>query len=655
MDTQQFIENFEYITSAPNGASELKKLILRLAIQGRLTRQIEDESVKKLFARIDNEKLGKSADLKMRSYKPEKKNFQKPFNIPAGWEWECLESITQINMGQSPDSSTVNDFGEGIPFYQGKSEFGEIFPTPRRWCTNPKKVANEGDVLISVRAPVGPTNLCPETSCIGRGLAAIQPLGGILSYYILYGLRALEDIFEGMGTGSTFAAISSRDLQKFLFPVPPIEEQKRIVAKIEKLLALCDRFKEQQSQFTKVQTKANSTLINNLYRGDTSSKLEASWNKLEANFSDLLNTRNNVESLKETIKTLAVLGKLETSSNKGNFQKIIAESIEQKKSLLASKEIMKRKLLPSLTPDEIRYDYSSHWPVARFDDLANITGGVTKGRRFRGRQTLNYPYLRVANVQRGYFLLDDVKEIEIPIDEYEKYVLMNGDILITEGGDWDKVGRTAIWKGQLQDCLHQNHIFKARMFSGHIEKEWIELVFNSSIGRQYWASASKQTTNLASINMTQVRSFPVPIPPQEEQQRILHKLNSLLSICDRLLETIEESQEVQKEFLKAAIYSILHNDVSKKIMVKEKDKMKQIERQISVNILLASSIVDGPINTTLAKILKDNNGKMEAKELWQASKIKDIDKFYALLKQEIEDGLIQEPDIAEFKLVEMIE
>jgi type I restriction enzyme, S subunit len=258
-------------------------------------------------------------------------------------------------------------------------------------------------------------------------------------------------------------------------------------------------------------------------------------------------------------------------------------------------------------------------------------------------------------VQRGYFLLNDIQEIEIPIDEYEKYVLRDGDILIAEGGDWDKVGRTAIWRDQLQHCLHQNHVFKARMFSERIEKEWIELIFNSSVGRQYWARAAKQTTNLASINMTQVRSFPVPVPSHEEQQRILYKLERLLSICDELTVKIREFQKIQENFSKAAIYSILHSETNGNIMVEEKQETKPPERQIKIEIILASSVKNNLVNTTLAEILKTNGGKMEARELWRASKLKDIDDFYALLKQEIEDGFIEEPAIAEFKLVEVAE
>ena len=126
--------------------------------------------------------------------------------------------------------------------------------------------------------------------------------------------------------------------------------------------------------------------------------------------------------------------------------------------------------------------------------------GYMKGRKLDGRKVISIPYLRVANVQRGFLDLDEIKEIEIPIEESNKYQLISGDLLITEGGDWDKVGRTCIWKEEIPLCGHQNHIFRARKLLDYQNEIWLEKYLNSSIARGYFASASKQTTNLASMN-----------------------------------------------------------------------------------------------------------------------------------------------------------
>jgi type I restriction enzyme S subunit len=154
-------------------------------------------------------------------------------DLPPGWKWQTLEQICAVVLGQSPPSSAYNDQGVGLPFYQGKAEFGALYPTPTRWCTQPIRVAQAGDVLISVRAPVGPTNLCREESCIGRGLAALRPRQGLSGRYLLYYLRHVEPGWAARATGTTFAAISSKVLKSTLVPLAPLPEQRRIVAAIE--------------------------------------------------------------------------------------------------------------------------------------------------------------------------------------------------------------------------------------------------------------------------------------------------------------------------------------------------------------------------------------------------------------------------------------
>jgi type I restriction enzyme S subunit len=151
----------------------------------------------------------------------------------------ALSKVAKIIMGQSPPSSTYNTVGEGLPFFQGKADFGDLYPTVRMFCNKPQKVAEVGDILISVRAPVGPTNISPEKSCIGRGLAAIRNSKDLDSRYLLYFLRFYEPELAEVGKGSTFSAISRSDLERIQVPFPPLPEQKRIAA----ILAKADRLR----------------------------------------------------------------------------------------------------------------------------------------------------------------------------------------------------------------------------------------------------------------------------------------------------------------------------------------------------------------------------------------------------------------------------
>jgi type I restriction enzyme S subunit len=148
--------------------------------------------------------------------------------IPVEWEVVRLGEVAALTMGQSPPSSTYNTDGTGLPFLQGKAEFGETCPTPVKWCSRPQKVADRGSVLISVRAPVGDVNVARDDYCIGRGLAAINGSELLDNWFLLYVLILAKRRLEDRGTGSTFKSINKGVLQNFSIPLPPLSEQRRI-------------------------------------------------------------------------------------------------------------------------------------------------------------------------------------------------------------------------------------------------------------------------------------------------------------------------------------------------------------------------------------------------------------------------------------------
>jgi type I restriction enzyme S subunit len=163
-------------------------------------------------------------------------------SLPKGWQWSNLEHVVNLNMGQSPPSSTYNTQEIGLPFFQGKAEFGEIYPTVERWCSEPKKVAEKGDILLSIRAPVGPINLAPSTCCIGRGLAALRARSDVLDQaFLYYYLLAKEEYLEALGSGSTFQSIRKHQIEDFPIPLPPLSIQRRIVTILKQADKLCHK------------------------------------------------------------------------------------------------------------------------------------------------------------------------------------------------------------------------------------------------------------------------------------------------------------------------------------------------------------------------------------------------------------------------------
>jgi type I restriction enzyme S subunit len=174
------------------------------------------------------------------------------------------------------------------------------------------------------------------------------------------------------------------------------------------------------------------------------------------------------------------------------------------------------------------------WTWATLDSLAEIKGGITKDQgRKHTAPTRSVPYLRVANVQRGYIDLTEVKEIVTTEDEIQELTLKPGDILFNEGGDRDKLGRGWIWNGELPECIHQNHVFRARLYIAELSPKLVSWYANT-FGQKFFFDEGKHTTNLASISMTKLKGLPVPIPPPAEQKRIVAEVERRLSVVEEL-------------------------------------------------------------------------------------------------------------------------
>lgn len=153
------------------------------------------------------------------------------------------------------------------------------------------------------------------------------------------------------------------------------------------------------------------------------------------------------------------------------------------------------------------------WPRQPLSAVAEVISGVAKGRRLDPSEAVELPYMRVANVKDGYLDLTEVKTIEIKRSEVEKLLIRPGDLLMTEGGDPDKLGRAALWAGEIDACVHQNHVFKVRSDRACLSPAYLRALAGSAYGKAYFLSVAKKTTGIASINKTQLSAFPIPLPP----------------------------------------------------------------------------------------------------------------------------------------------
>jgi type I restriction enzyme S subunit len=188
------------------------------------------------------------------------------------------------------------------------------------------------------------------------------------------------------------------------------------------------------------------------------------------------------------------------------------------------------------------------WKVRKLSEVAYIQTGIAKGKKGIA-DPIKLPYLRVANVQDGYLDLTEIKQITVSRQQIERYCLQEGDVLLTEGGDFDKLGRGYIWHGQIEPCLHQNHVFAVRTKKSILMPEFLSIQASSSYGKKYFLSCAKQTTNLATINSTQLKDFPVLIPPLPEQQKIAAILDSVDEAIASTQAVIDQTRKVKQGLL----------------------------------------------------------------------------------------------------------
>ncbi len=193
------------------------------------------------------------------------------------------------------------------------------------------------------------------------------------------------------------------------------------------------------------------------------------------------------------------------------------------------------------------------WPRQPLSAVAEVISGVAKGRKLEPGEAVELPYMRVANVKDGYLDLTEVKTIEIKRSEVEKLLICPGDLLMTEGGDPDKLGRAALWAGEIEPCVHQNHVFKVRSDRACLSPAYLRALAGSAYGKAYFLSVAKKTTGIASINKTQLSAFPVPLPPLPLQQAFERRVKSAESIVNQQAEALKMATAAFEAILSRSI------------------------------------------------------------------------------------------------------
>ena len=451
-------------------------------------------------------------------------------NLPDGWVWTKLEEISEIILGQSPPSSTYNTDGKGLPFYQGKLEFGKTYPTLLKWCTAPKKIAEKGDIFISVRAPVGPTNVCPEKSCVGRGLAAIRGLSGIEPFFILYLMRAYEDELAGRGVGTTFNAITGNQLKTFEIPLPPLPEQHRIAAKIEEL-------------FTKLDAG-----INELHKAQSQLK-RYRQSVLKAAFEGKLTEAWRTEHQDEIEPASVLLERI----LKRRREKWEGEQLEQMK---AKGKMPKDDKWKMKYKEPIALDTSNlpklpdGWRWTTVGSISLIASGQTP----KGINDLDsageIPFYKISDMNKlGSEKFMRTAEITLDNDEIERlriHVREQGTVVFPKRG-----GAIATNKKRILSCPSAYDLNIMGVLPYIVPTDFFyQWLLSIDL------AALSDGSNVPQLNHKDINPLPFPLPPLSEQQAIISEVESRLSIAEAVEKTItvelKRAEQLRQSILKKA-------------------------------------------------------------------------------------------------------
>jgi type I restriction enzyme S subunit len=318
-----------------------------------------------------------------------------------------------------------------------------------------------------------------------------------MRYYILGSRKYLEE----NASGTTFKELSGAAMGQLIAPVPPLDVQRRIVARIDELFA---EIEEGERGISEAAAQAE-VYRRACMKAATTGALTSGWRA--------------ANPARETGSTL--LGRI----------------LDDRRRRWASEpRTMGRRYVE---PAPVRGDLPTPpagWCWATLQQLAFVSGGIAVDGKRRPSRPMDVPYLRVANVQRGRLDLSKMKSITIDEHDFEALRLQDGDLLLNEGGDRDKVGRGWVWRSELPACVHQNHVFKARPVSDLVRPELVSTYLNE-LGRGFFLDESKQTTNLASISLSKISAAPVLVPPPAEADLILDLMHQFTA--NPLLEEIE--------------------------------------------------------------------------------------------------------------------
>ncbi|MEH8117517.1 restriction endonuclease subunit S [Aeromonas allosaccharophila] len=542
------------------GIKKLRELILGLAVRGKLVPQDpSDEPASVLLERIAVEKarLVKEGKIKKPKALPEIGEEEKPFELPAGWEFTRVGSI--INRISNGFSGVQNKEGNGFPLTRIESisesviNMGRVGYSPSipHDKLNYYRL-NQGDILLShinSDLHVGKTAIFHGNHELYHGVNLLLIRTSYLVSYdyidLVFNQLRLSGYFLSVAQHAIGqSSINQSIVQSVLIPLPPLDEQHRIVAKVKELMALCDQLEQQSEAQLAAHQMLVETLLATLTDSADADELAQNWARLSTHFDTLFTTESSIDALKQTILQLAVMGKLVPQDPSDEPASALLERIAAKKAqLVKEKKIKKEKPLPAISEDEKPFELPKGWEWCR---LGALMPQFQNGASSRGDSGgIPITVLRLADIKDWKVSLADTRELSIDSKSIDKYLLEKGDTLIIRvNGSSDIVGRF-IGCDENYDAIYCDHFIRMRFLVEVFNTRYLSLLGSSNIVRSKIADLFISTAGQKTVNQGHISSIVLPLPSITEQNRIVAKVDELRTLCDQLKSRLQTSQQTQ--------------------------------------------------------------------------------------------------------------
>ena len=558
---------------ALTGIKKLRELILELAIRGKLLPQNpKDDPASSLYARIKEVEHDLVANKTIRKAKNQSDIAAEEieFQIPDNWMWTRLGSVGQIIGGGTPKSGEPSYWtNDGIKWLtpadlyglkhkyisEGKRDISELGLEKSSAHLLPK-----GSVLFSSRAPIGYVAITTEELATNQGFKNCAPFIYEMNEFLYFFLKRSARQIDASASGTTFKEVSGSKVASIRVPLPPLEEQHRIVQKVDELMALCDRLEQQTSNQLEAHETLVDALLGTLIQSQNVTELADSWTRLAAHFDTLFTTEQSIDKLKQTVLQLAVMGRLVEQNPANESTSHLLQRVEcEIKDLVKKGKIKKFKQALEIEGTEKPFSIPQSWEWVPLGNLSlHSAAGWSPKCLDTPRDDGRWGVLKVSAVTWGAFRPDENKELPSHLEPKPEYEIQPFDFLISRANTAELVARSVVVPNTAPRNLMMSDKIIRFAFSEQVEPSYINLFNNCSYARSYYLSVAGGTSSsMKNVSRAQVQSLEIPLPPQDEQQRIVQRVDELMALCGQLKKRLNQASETRCQLADTVVEAAL--------------------------------------------------------------------------------------------------